>query len=104
MDTVGMVRGLARAGHEVAHFYAQASAMGVGEVSAPLDTPSQPLPLGPGLPGRRAIEEAFRQTVRGFRPDAVIVTDSWTTKALLAWALAEHPCLLRFHGLEGSVP
>ncbi|MBM3501196.1 MAG: glycosyltransferase, partial [Armatimonadetes bacterium] len=104
INTVGMLRGLERAGYEVRHFYAQAAALGVGDLRAPLDTPSVPVPLGDGVPGRQQLGEAFREAVGSFRPDCVIVTDSWTCKPVLAHAAAGYPYLLRFHGLEGLCP
>jgi glycosyltransferase involved in cell wall biosynthesis len=104
MDTVGMVRGLSKAGYDVRHFYAQAPALGVGDLRAPLDTPSIPVPLGAEMPSRGQLEDAFRKVVGDFRPDCVIVTDSWTCKPVLARAAARYPYLLRFHGLEGVCP
>jgi len=104
MDTVGMVRGLLRAGYEVRHFYGQAAAMDVGNVSGDPGIPTYPLPLEPEDWRREPIEHAFHEAVAGFEPDCVIITDSWTFKPLLAKALCDYPYLLRFHGLEGLCP
>ncbi|MBM3498560.1 MAG: glycosyltransferase, partial [Armatimonadetes bacterium] len=104
MDTAGLVRALGAAEHEVAHFYARIPAIGVGNVSHELGTPSHAVELGSSLPSRSQVEEAFRQAVAGFAPDVVVITDSWTCKPFLARALSEHPYVLRFQALEALCP
>jgi GT2 family glycosyltransferase/glycosyltransferase involved in cell wall biosynthesis/SAM-dependent methyltransferase/Flp pilus assembly protein TadD len=104
MDTVGLVRALGQAGHEVRHLYAHLPAMRVGDVSSDLSTPSRPVALGPGLPTCAQVGEAFRRAVGEFRPDTVVITDSWTSKPFLARALSGYRYVLRFQALEGLCP
>lgn len=95
---------LSRAGYEVCHFYAVNDEWRVGKVQEILPYPSHPLVFDSRSWNQDVIRQRFREAVSGFAPEAVIVTDSWNTKVLLAEAVAESPYFLRIAALECLCP
>ncbi|TWT43065.1 Glycogen synthase [Thalassoglobus neptunius] len=95
---------LTREGYDVRHFYAVYEGWRVGEVREVLPYRSVPLRFPEEVWNAEQIRETFRNAVGDFAPDAVIVTDSWNTKPLLAEAVADYPYYLRIAALESICP
>jgi glycosyltransferase involved in cell wall biosynthesis len=104
IHTVELAQFLAKAGYEVRHFYARHEPWGIGRVERPLPFPSEVLEFEPAGWTVPAIQARFRQAVDAFRPDYVIITDSWNMKPLLAEAMSGYPYLLRFQAMECLCP
>lgn len=101
MEVGGALQG---AGYDVRHLYAVHEPWGLGQVSEPLSVPSVPLVFAPHDWTAESIQNRFRDAVDDFAPDAVILTDSWNTKPLLAEAVADYPYFLRLAALETVCP
>lgn len=95
---------LSRAGYEVKHFYARYDGWGVGGVASALASPSQELTFDETTWNEETIRDRFREAIDVFSPDAVILTDSWNTKPLLAEAVAGYRYYLRLAALECLCP
>jgi glycosyltransferase involved in cell wall biosynthesis len=97
-------RFLSRAGYDVKHFYAQYAEWGVGNVTLPLDHPAAALAFDTEGWNAVEIQRRFRDAVKQFAPDYVIVTDSWNFKPLLAEAVGAYPYFLRLAAQECLCP
>ena len=95
---------LSRARYDVKHFYAQYAGWGVGNVSLPLDHPAEPLTFTDVDWNASEIQRRFREAVDRFKPDYVIITDSWNFKPLLAEAVHAYPYFLRLAAQECLCP
>ena len=104
VHTAELAQFLTRAGFEVCHFYAVHEPWEMGSVSGQLPYPSTAIHFDQGSWNRDAIIDRFRSAVQEFQPDAVIVTDSWNTKPMLATAVSEFPYFLRLAALECLCP
>lgn len=104
VHTKELAETLAHKGYKVRHFYAVQGDWRIGQVGEPLPYPSQPLKFSGDDWTRDRVRECFRNAVREFRPDYVIVTDGWNTKPLLAEAVSEIPYFLRIAALECLCP
>jgi glycosyltransferase involved in cell wall biosynthesis len=104
VHTVELAQFLRRAGYEVKHFYAQHLPWGVGKVEGALPFPSEALEFNATTWNIPRIQDRFRMAVSSFRPDYVIVTDSWNSKPILAEAVREYPYFLRFQAMECLCP
>jgi FkbM family methyltransferase len=104
VHTVELGQFLGRAGYAVEHFYARFPAWGIGGVESPVPFPSTPLDFDEATWNRDAIQARFRAAVDRFRPDYVILTDSWNMKPVLAEALRGYPYVLRFQAMECLCP
>lgn len=104
VHTAELCRFLQEHGFEICHFYAVHSDWSVGNVEGDLPYESQALTFDLDHWNRDGIVSTFRQAVRHFAPDAVIVTDSWNAKPMLATAVSEFPYFLRLAALECLCP
>lgn len=95
---------LSRAGYEVCHFYAVYEPWGIGQVRDGLPYHLHALVFDQSTWHPEAVMAAFRETVAAFQPDAVIVTDSWNSKPLLAHAVSQFPYFLRLAAQECICP
>jgi len=95
---------LARAGYEVRHFYAKYPGWEVGVVTERTHVPSEAIEFDRESWDARGIQRRFREAVDRFRPDFVVVTDSWNFKPLLAEALRHYRYFLRIAALECLCP
>ena len=99
-----LIQSLTKAGFEVVLVFARQPDWGVGKVDAPLPIATIPLEFSTEnwtIPG---IELAFHDAAEKFRPDCVIITDSWSFKPHLAAAVSNYPYFLRFDALECICP
>lgn len=94
---------LQRAGYDVRHIYARHGSWRVGQVPEPLETPSRVLEFDEDW-NDEAIRRRFRDAVDEFAPDAVLLTDSWNTKPILAEAVAGYRSFIRLAALECLCP
>ncbi len=104
VHTVELAQFLARADYAVHHFHLVQPAWGIGRVEGPLPYDSTGIAFADGNWCPEAVQAAFREAVDAFRPDYVIVTDSWNTKPLLAEAVSAYRYLLRFQAMECFCP
>jgi glycosyltransferase involved in cell wall biosynthesis len=103
IHTAELAAFLARAGYTVRHFYPRYAPWGIGNVTAP-PLPSEGLPFDDRDWNVPAIQSRLRQAVDAFRPDWVLITDSWNIKPHLAEAMHGYPVFLRFQALECLCP
>lgn len=92
------------AGYDVKHFYAHYAEWGVGNVTLPLDHPSERLTFADREWNAPEIQRRFREAVDRFAPDYVIITDSWNFKPLLAEAMSGYKYYLRLAAQECLCP
>lgn len=95
---------LSREGYDVRHIYARFDSWGVGQVTEALAANAEELRFDNATWNPDSIRERFRDALERFAPDAVIVTDSWNTKPLLAEAAEGYPYFLRLAALECLCP
>ena len=67
-------------------------------------SPSEAIPFDEASWNVAEIQARYRRAVDGFRPDHVIITDSWNMKPLLAEAVRDYPCLLLYQAQENLCP
>ena len=91
-------------GYEVLQIYTVYQPWGIGRVSEPLNYPSQSLPFSSCEWNEQTIRERYRQALREFQPDWVIVTDSWSSKPLLVEAAEGYRTLIRIAAQESICP
>lgn len=104
IHTVELAAFLARAGFDVRHFYAKYPHWGAGKVEMPPPFPSEPLEFDASTWNIATIQDRFRRAVDEFKPNHVIITDSWNFKPLLAEAVGGYPYVLRFQAMECICP
>jgi len=104
VHTAELAQFLSLDGYEVCHFYAVYLPWSVGEVLEPLPYNSCAIHFDQQSWNRDAIHAAFQNAVDSFHPDAVIVTDSWNSKGLLASAVSGYPYFIRLAALECICP
>lgn len=95
---------LSRAGYDVRHIYAKYASWEVGNVTLPVDIPSQALRFELADWNAAEIQRRFRDAVDWFAPDYVIITDSWNFKPLLAEAVHGYRYFLRLAAQECLCP
>lgn len=95
---------LAQAGYDVRHFYAQLAGWGVGNVTEPLLAPSEALQFTTAEWSVHGIQSRFRAALHRFKPDWVIVTDSWNSKPILAESARDFRFFLRLAAQECLCP
>ena len=93
---------LADRGHQVHHFYAVHSPLGIGDVRRAMRVAHTPIPLSSWHD--EEVRERFREALHAFQPDEVIITDSWSTKPLLAEAAAGFRYWIRLAAQECVCP
>lgn len=104
VHTAELAEFLSRDGVEVCHFYAVYKPWSVGGVTEPLPYNSCSIQFDERGWNRSGIQNAFRSAVTEFSPDAVIVTDSWNSKGMLAAAVSDFPYYIRLAALECLCP
>jgi glycosyltransferase involved in cell wall biosynthesis len=104
IHTVELADFLGRAGYEVRHFYPSFPDWGIGSVAAELPVASEALAFDAAGWTVPEILARFRAAVDRFGPDAVIVTDAWNMKPLLAAAVRGYRYFLRFQAMECLCP
>lgn len=104
VHTAELAQFLTKAGFDVCHFYAVHKPWEMGVVSEPLPYNAKALHFENGSWNRDSIISSFRDAIAQFGPDAVIVTDSWNTKPMLATAASDYPYFLRLAALECLCP
>lgn len=104
VHTAELAQFLSLDGYEVCHFFAVYEPWSVGKVTESLPYNSCAIQFDELGWNRTGIETAFRNAVDTFHPDAVIVTDSWNSKGLLASAVSSHPYFLRLAAMECICP
>jgi len=104
VHTAELAEFLCRDGMDVCHFYTVYEPLAVGGVSEPLAYNSCAIQFDEFGWNRDSIQSAFRSAVTEFKPDAVIVTESWNSKGMLAAAVSEFPCFIRLAALECLCP
>src|SRR5207302_6342565 len=104
IHTVELADFLARAGFEVRHYYPRFADWGIGSVAADLPIASRALEFDAAGWNWPEIVSRFRSAVDRFGPDAVLITDAWNMKPLLAQAVRGYPYFLRFQALECLCP
>lgn len=104
VHTVELCDFLQRAGYEVQHIYAHFEPWEIGIVKQSTPMPSQALSFTPSQWNLENILNAYRNALRKFQPDYVIITDSWNMKPVLAQAVDDVPYLLRLQALECLCP
>jgi glycosyltransferase involved in cell wall biosynthesis len=104
IHTVELAQFLAKAGFDVRHFYAKFPEWGVGTVETKLPFPSQVIEFDASNWNTPSIQSRFRAAVDAYKPDYVIITDSWNFKPLLAEAMQGYPYFLRLQAMECICP
>ncbi|MEJ7592626.1 MAG: hypothetical protein WKF77_13835 [Planctomycetaceae bacterium] len=104
VHTAELAQFLSLDGYDVCHFFAVYEPWSVGAVTESLPYNSCAIQFSELSWNRDNIETAFRDAVDRFDPDAVIVTDSWNSKGLLASAVSSHPYFLRLAAMECICP
>jgi glycosyltransferase involved in cell wall biosynthesis len=94
---------LGRAGYEVRHFYVRYAPWAIGNVTG-TPFPGEPLEFTQAEWNLSQIQERIRLAVDNFKPDHVIITDSWNIKPALAEAVAGYPYIMRFQAMECLCP
>lgn len=104
VHTAELGKFLSRAGYLVRHFFARNVAWGVGNVTTDTGVPSTPLTFEPQDWCADEIRRRFRRAIEEFRPDFVVVTDSWNAKTLLVEALEGYRYFIRLAAMECLCP
>ena len=104
VHTAELAQFLTLDGYEVCHFFAVYAPWSVGDVQEPLPYNSCAIQFDDLSWNREGIHTAFQNAVDSFQPDAVIVTDSWNSKGLLASAVSRHPYFIRLAAMECICP
>jgi glycosyltransferase involved in cell wall biosynthesis len=104
VHTVELAKFLTKAGYDVRHIYARYAPWQIGRVEGRLPFPSDALEFDQDGWNVLAIQEHYRRSVDAFRPDHVLITDSWNMKPLLAEAVRGYPYILRFQAMECLCP
>ncbi len=104
VHTAELARFLHRAGYPVRHFSFRYDAWQLGQVQEPVDWPLEELLMQASDWNALQIQHRLKQVLRQFSPDAVIVTDSWSMKPILAEACEGYPTFLRLAAQECLCP
>jgi glycosyltransferase involved in cell wall biosynthesis len=104
VHTYELVGALSRAGHEVRHLVVRYRGWSTGEIREPLPYDHEVLDFTDDEWSLPNLRQRVREAVDRFDPDAVILTDSWNAKPVLAETLAGYPTILRLQALECVCP
>ena len=104
VHTAELAQFLSVDGYDVCHFFAVYEPWSVGGVREPLPYKSCAVQFDQNSWNRECIQTAFREAVDSFKPDAVIVTDSWNSKGLLVSAVSAYPYFIRLAAMECICP
>jgi hypothetical protein len=103
IHTCELARFLAKAGYTVRHFYPRFDSWAIGNAVSP-PFASEELSFTDKDWNIATIQFRLRQAVDAFRPDCILITDSWNMKPHLAEAMRGYPVFLRFQALECLCP
>src|SRR5690606_25154194 len=104
IHTVELATFLQRAGYDVRLFYPQFAPWDLGNVDTTCPFPGTAIAFDDRSWTAPTICGRLRRAVDDFQPDAVIITDCWNFKPLLADALSHYPYFLRMQALECLCP
>jgi glycosyltransferase involved in cell wall biosynthesis len=104
VHTAELAHFLTQDGYEVCHFFAVYEPWSIGVIREVLPYNACAVRFDQFSWTRDGIHSAFRQTVDSFHPDAVILTDSWNSKGLLASAVSDYPYFIRLAAMECICP
>lgn len=104
IHTTELVQFLEQSGHEVQHFCVRYDPWQIGQIEAGAPLESQILNFSPEEWKANTIRDRIREAVREWKPDLVLITDSWNFKPHLADAVSEFPYFLRMQALECLCP
>jgi glycosyltransferase involved in cell wall biosynthesis len=104
VHTYELVGALARAGHTVRHVFVRYPGWTTGGVREPLPYDHEVLEFTEAEWSLPSLRRRVREAVDRFDPDAVILTDSWNAKPVLAETLSDYPTILRLQALECVCP
>jgi len=95
---------LLRAGFDMLHVIAQYDAWGVGRCNMQSNVQSEVLRFDDAEWNLESVIARFHSAATAFKPDCVIITDSWNFKPWLAEAARPFPFALRYQALENLCP
>jgi glycosyltransferase involved in cell wall biosynthesis len=104
LHTVGLVRALAKEGHDVRHIFGRKLDLNLGRCDETCPISSTVLEFDNAEWSAGIIQQRFREAVDAVAPDVVLITDAWNFKPLLAEAIQEYPYMLRFDAFECLCP
>ncbi len=104
IHTVELVRFLRKAGYDVRHLYAVFPGWDMGRVTEELPGDHRPLVFDDASWNADGIRQRFREALDEYRPDWVVITDSWNSKPLLAEAARGYRYVLRLAAQELLCP
>lgn len=104
IHTVELAQFLERAGYAVRLIHPVYAAWRIGEVTEGCPFPTHGILFDESGWTIAEIQRRFREAVDEFRPDHVIITDSWNFKPHLARAVEGYSYLLRMQALECLCP
>lgn len=104
VHTAETARFLHRDGYDVRHLSIRFDPWGLGQVKESVDWPIQELAFSEADWHLTAIQKRVKEELDAFRPDAVIVTDSWSMKPRLADACRGYATYLRLAAQECLCP
>jgi glycosyltransferase involved in cell wall biosynthesis len=104
LHTVGLVRALAKEGHDVRHIFARKLDFKLGRCDETCPISSTVLEFENAEWRADVIQQRFRKAVDAVAPDVVLITDAWNFKPLLAEAIQGYPYILRFDAFECLCP
>lgn len=104
IHTSELAKFLSLNGVEVKHFSARFDPWDIGKVEGQPLHPVTSIEFSPAEWNQNGIRNRFRNQLDEFRPDFVVVTDSWNTKPLLAEAASHYPYFIRIAAQECICP
>jgi len=104
VHTVELIDFLRRAGYDVRHVYCCYAPWEIGIVTEVPPFDSVALAFDEASWTLANVQARYREAVDAYRPDYVLLTDSWNIKPLLAEAVRGYPYFLRLQALECLCP
>ncbi len=104
IHTVELVRFLRKAGYDVRHLYAVYPGWDMGQVTEELPGDHRPLVFEDASWNADGIRRRFCEALDDYRPDWVVITDSWNSKPLLAESARGYRYVLRLAAQEMLCP
>ncbi len=104
VHTYELVQALGRSGFDVRHVFVSYDGWQTGRIEKPLPYDHEVLRFDEGEWSVPNLRRRLKEVVDAFDPDAVVLTDSWNAKPVLAEALSDYPTILRLQALECICP
>lgn len=104
VHTAELARFLTRAGYNVLHVVIVYPEWSIGKIADEVDWPIRRLEFNPSNWTVESVQEAVRLAVQDFDPTAVVITDSWNTKPILAEAVKGFRYYIRIAAQECLCP